>query len=171
MVTKTVTTSQSVDEQRKALSEIATRGYRAAFHRTLNGVHAWLGYSTARRLRLPVPEWVAKYLDDCAADILASDGTRTPTAIADALSLRTKGGGKSARARAKTSLRQLSVAEYVLCRIGTAKTGTPDELIFAEAAERFQLSTSRVKNIFYEWTDRPKKVRPSHPLKHSHKLR
>ena len=136
---------QSRRELLDALSRIQFGPYGTFFELTGNGTHAWRVYKLARQKHLPVPDWVLTYLDGCAERITAAGGTGSPKLIAKALKIDTRRGGRTARARAKADLRDLTIVDRVLARRKLATKGKRrhiDDLVFGELADKFGLETA-----------------------------
>jgi hypothetical protein len=70
----------------KALAQFIVDHLRRRFEGDGNALYAWEALRLARRAQIPVPEWVATYLDACAQALL--DGSKP----AEALDLAVRGG-------------------------------------------------------------------------------
>ena len=80
--------------------------------RTGNPIHLWSVYLLARQGGVPIPDWVLEYLDKAARVLTAPNGPTSPTAVADALGLATKGGPSKTR-QAEMDQRDLAIVEHI----------------------------------------------------------
>jgi hypothetical protein len=84
---------------------------RREFVRSGNPLYAWRAYRVTRNRAfgepLPIPPWVAEYLDGCAEALLT--GTKAP----DALKLTTPGGGHSKHRQLADRDRNSELVSYI----------------------------------------------------------
>jgi len=81
------------------------------YKRTNNPLYAWLALQMAHEFDMALPEWVLSYLRKSADQLLeisGRKGEKTQAAIAEALSLKTFGGG-SAFTRFHNELRNIQI--------------------------------------------------------------
>ena len=127
----------------------------ADYLRTANPIYAWRSIQIARiksKRGLPMaqlPEWVLDYLEACAKRVQQADG---PEAVAAALGMYKK-GEHSKRSQALKKNRNDRIVEALL--FAREKNGKKkgkrrisDMDIFDAVAERFDISTGRVSDIF-----------------------
>jgi hypothetical protein len=126
-----------------------------------NPIHLWQMYLFTRQTGLPIPETVGAYLDRVAKAITGPNPPTSPAMIATALGLATKGGPSPAR-QAATTARDLNIVArvaslYYLGNHPPVPYVDPEDLldlkdlmgVFERVAQEFQLSSERVKSIFY----------------------
>jgi hypothetical protein len=129
---------QSVEAQREALASIFLPPCEALYVETGNEVHAWRGYRIARRLKVPVPEWIFAAFDQIAARAGVPMRSR---------------GGPSALSRAKHDLRDLRIVRKIdiLTNAGSLSVDEAIERVIEELSDRtdLELSFERVREIYY----------------------
>lgn len=148
------------DAARKIHGQFATlalRRLQGLFETTSNPLHVWRAYRLARRADVDVPGWVLAYLDTCSTNLTTSP-TTSPRAVVSALGLGAK-GGPSAIKRADSESRKLGIVDKVLA-LKKVDPERGDLDIFEQVAEEFGLSASRVKNMYYDWTQRSRELFP-----------
>lgn len=135
---------------------------RELYEATGNGMHAWVAYRRARQNDGVPDEWVLEYFDRCYRALAAEGGTSSPKGIANALQLRTKKGGDTARDRAITAQRRQAIVTHIrLYRRHEAPEGQrltrqqSDDILYRVATE-CGLSYDRVRTIWFKRTKAPK---------------
>jgi hypothetical protein len=147
-----------------ALGEHLLRADEDLYRHTGNGMHAWIAYRRARIARAIPPAWVLEYFDACYAALKQPRGTSSPKAIATALHLHTRGGGRPARERAITEQRYAAIIQHLrhyrreAQRKGRITVQVRDEILY-RVAEESKLSYDRVRNIWFEYAV-PSKRKP-----------
>lgn len=88
--------TETLDDVLPAKPDIFFEIWERRYKKLKNPLYAWLAYQQARKHDLAVPEWVLEYLDESADNLLVISGElgdKTQAAIAEALNLKTVGGG------------------------------------------------------------------------------
>lgn len=119
------------DDTARALAQMMAQhdltSLRAAFDETGAGLHALRAWRATRATALPLPEWVAEYIDRAAA---AADDASTTAEAAQAFALAHPGGGPSrapAQADEQMNARQSlrAIYESECARIGNGNATAP----------------------------------------------
>lgn len=88
--------TESLDDVLPAQPDLFLEIWRHRYKETGNPLYVWLAFQQARKLNFAVPQWVLNYFDETADNLLEISGglgDTTQAAIAEALGLKTDGGG------------------------------------------------------------------------------
>jgi len=150
-------TSSGADQKARAMAAFANAVFeqrQALYQRTGNPFHVWHAFVSARRMRVSTPPWVLQYFDEVAEALTVAQGSRSPQAIAEALSLATRGGPSKAR-QAEIDERALDIVGRIWALQNVPKAhrqvdlGIHDHLgILQRVAEEYKLSVDRVRALY-----------------------
>lgn len=88
--------TESLDDVSPAQPGVFLEIWEHRYKKSKNPLYAWLAFQQARKLDLTVPEWILDYFLNSADNLLEISGEladKTQAAIAEALGLKTDGGG------------------------------------------------------------------------------
>ena len=123
------------------------------YKRSDNPLCAWEAFRFAKRFDLPIPDWVLDYLYDSADALLNISGglgDKTQAAIAEALQLKTDGGGSQFK-RLQDLNRNIWMTAVMRTWLKNCPPRTVQE-IKEEVAQMFNISVSNVEKIFKEFS-------------------
>lgn len=142
---------------------------KAAFEEEDNPLFAWAAFHTAREKKLPIPEWVLRYLDGTAKRLFNKPKKKeVPVHVSHALRIRTYGKGSSF-SRFFDVLNRLRVVEAVMARIkGNPKNPPTLQRACCDVAEEMEKQGEKISNVtiekwFRQYYQRPQNFRPVHP--------
>jgi len=141
--------TESPDDVSPAQSDVFLEIWEHRYKKSNNPLYVWLAFQQARKLDLAVPEWVLDYLLNSADKLLKISGElgdKTQAAIAEALGLKTVGGGSQfKRFRDEERNRQIYRRVQELRQdVQFLSNKKINEMIAAE----FGLSSGSVQKIF-----------------------
>lgn len=124
----------------------------AAFKATGNPMHAWAAYATARVNNVPAPEWVLKYFDSIARELLRLSHQASERGAKDLAPEIAKGMGLKGAALKGYHRDEMIFALNVRTRVKRDGTGAVDAAVL-EVAEAANVSSSTVWRAWVKYKD------------------